>query len=131
MTCPGLHCPGCGSCAGGPWRLLITIAAVLAVIVSAAAWLAQRMWVVWSAAGAVAAAGAVLVVLIRVILRRPAMADRQALAMRGRAVAAELSASRPKEISQHVHLHGIDTDSLATLLRQQPEGAVQPPGQVP
>ena len=65
MSCPGLHCPGCGK-AGGGWVLAILATAVIAWLITA------NIVLVCVCTGPVAAvAGVVMVRKIRRELREP------------------------------------------------------------
>lgn len=86
MSCPGLHCSGCGSCGGGRGQVLVIGGTAVAVLELAEWALARRWWIL----GITAAAAAVTVWAVRRLLRWAARRD----AARG----AELYAGRLTEV---------------------------------
>jgi hypothetical protein len=115
MSCPGLHCPGCGDSGGG-----VVIVAALAV---AAEVIIDAFW--WLLAGTIAAAVislAVVILLTRATSRREATFAAQLAARRPIAVAAtatpQVSQGTAPAIEQHVHhhYHVADGQNLARVV---------------
>lgn len=71
MSCPGLHCPGCGSCGGRGRQVLVTGGAAVAVLELAEWVIARRWWIL----GITAAAAAVTIWAVRRLMRWAAHRD--------------------------------------------------------
>ena len=117
MSCPGLHCPGCGD--GGLPVALIAGAAGIGLVV----WfvIANLVFIaIGLAAAAVITTGSVM------FLRRFAVADwntarRPALPRTATAEAITMpSREAIAPVHQHLHFHGVSPEDIAAIIGQAP-----------
>jgi len=127
MSCPGLHCPGCGSCSGGGGQLAAW-ALLAAAATGVLSWLAARIWWIAGAAAGALALAILAAVLLRRAMHRMRAADLAQLAATHKTIAAErkpqVTKVTPTAITNHyhgpeVHFHGAGAAEAAVRAMQQ------------
>lgn len=114
MTCPGLHCPGCG---GGRGRQVLVAGGGAVAVLELAEWvLARRWWIL----GITAAAAAVTIWVVRRLMRWAAHRDaaRGTMLYAGRLT--EVTGVRRSAVTGGVTLnfYGLDPAAQAQVVRR-------------